>query len=326
MLNILTFVILVALILLFGWLATRAWHLKNAALKWLGAGLSGLLTLLLAALTVVIVIGFYKLNTAPYRYSVSSVKVAGTAEQIARGEKLAYICGDCHSSASVSTLPLDGSAGNFIAGGPPVGVVYAPNLTPGGPTHTWTDGEIIRAMREGVDNRTRPLIIMPSQVLHFWSDADAESLVAYLRSQPAIKRILPARDLNALAAVFVWTGLFPTAAQPPITQPVAMPALHTPEYGKYMVSGFGCTDCHGLNLAGTSGGFGPAGPNLTVIVPAWKESDFINVFRQGISPTGTAISNVMPWKTYAHVFTDDELKDAYQFLHGLTPIVTQPKK
>jgi mono/diheme cytochrome c family protein len=325
MVNILTFVILIALILLFGWLLTRAWRLKRPVLKWIGVGLFGLLTLLLVAVTAVSGIGFYRLNVAPYRYGLSSVKVAGTAEKLARGEKLAHICGDCHSTAGPGMLPLDGSPDNFLAGGPPLGLMYAPNLTSGGPTRQWTDGEIIRAIREGVDNRTRPLMIMPSQVLRYLSDADVEALVAYLRSTPAVDRPLPARDLNALAAVFIGAGIFPTAAQPPITQPQAMPAAHSREYGEYVVKSLGCTDCHGKNLAGGAGGFGPAGPNLTVVMPAWKESDFINIFRQGTLPSGRAVSDEMPWKTYARSLTDDELKDVYQFLHGLTPLAGPAK-
>ena len=31
-----------------------------------------------------------------------------------------------------------------------MGVLYATNLTPGGPLKDWTDGEIVRAIREGV--------------------------------------------------------------------------------------------------------------------------------------------------------------------------------
>jgi mono/diheme cytochrome c family protein len=320
MLNILTFSLLIALVILFGWLVTRAWRLKRAVVKWLGVGLAGLLTLLLVAITVVAGIGFYKLNVAPYRYSLSAVKVAGTEELIARGKRLAHLCADCHSSAGA--LPLDGSKDNMLAGGPPLGVIYAPNLTPGGPLRNWTDGEIIRALREGVDNRTRPLVFMPSQGLHGVSDADAEAMVAYLRSQPAVDRNLPARDLNVFAAVFIGSGMFPTSAQPPITQPVARPAAGTPEYGKYIVMNFGCPDCHGANLAGgAAGGFAPVGPNLTVIVPAWKEADFITVFRKGTDPSGIAIRETMPWKSYAQALSDDELKDAYQYLHSLTPIV-----
>ncbi len=60
---------------------------------------------------------------------------------------------------------------------------------------------------------------MPSSGFHDLSDADIQALVAYLRSQPPVERDLHRRKLPALAAVFLGSGMFPTSAQPLITQP-----------------------------------------------------------------------------------------------------------
>src|SRR5574341_849502 len=51
--------ILVVLIALFGFLATRAWKLKNVFLRWGGVVITGLLTVIPAALLVAALRGFY---------------------------------------------------------------------------------------------------------------------------------------------------------------------------------------------------------------------------------------------------------------------------
>jgi len=70
------------------------------------------------------------------------------------------------------------------------GTVTAPNVTPdyesgiGG----WTDGEKIRAIREGIDKHGRALFpMMPYKSYASMSDEDVESLVAYLNTLPPMK-------------------------------------------------------------------------------------------------------------------------------------------
>lgn len=320
--------VLVVLVVLLGWLATRAWGAKNAIVKWLGVVLAGLLTLIFALVTVVGLIGFYKLN-ARHANPVADVRVAGTPEQIARGEKFANFCAGCHSTTLKP--PLDGGQENFLSEGPPLvsATLYPTNLTPGGPLKDWSDGEIIRAIREGVDQDGRALIIMPSEVFHNMSDDDVQALVAYLRSQPAVQHDTPAKSFNVVGAVFIGAGLLPLNAQAPITEAiVAPPAGKTADYGQYLVSISGCRVCHGPDLAGGAvGGFGPPpGPNLTLSLPKWGESDFINTIRTGTDPTGKALNPVeMPWKEIGATYTDDELGAMYAYLHGLTPVEKPPE-
>lgn len=317
--NIGIIIVLIGLAALFGWLSSRAWRAKKAWIKWPGGILSGLLGLLFIAVTAVVLLGYYKLNTAPAVYTVSDVKVAMTQDQIARGERLAHICLDCHSSTD--QYPLDGGKGDMLAGGPPIGSIYAPNLTPGGPLQNWSDGEILRALREGIGKDGRPLIIMPSMAMHSMSDADAQAMVAFLRSQPAVQRDLPERNLSPLGAAFLGIGMFPTSAQTPITQPIVAPQTGTAAYGEYLAHAMGCADCHGKNFAGLpAGGLAPSGPNLTTIVPKWQQADFINLFRNGLDPSGRHISDQMPWRNYSSSFTDAELGDIYSFLHALSPV------
>lgn len=318
--NIIVVLILGFLAFLLGWLAWRAWHAKRGWLKWIGGILSSLVTLLLVLLLGVILLGFYRMNVPPYKYTDTSFASDLTPEQIALGERFVNGCADCHSTTG--SPPLDGSSANFLEDGPPLGVIYAPNLTPAGKLKDWSDVEIARAIREGVDKDGRPLYIMPSQAFHALSDADVAAIVAYIRSQPAVEHPTPERNLNFLAALMIGAGMVPSSAQPPITGPMVAPETGTAAYGEYISMSAGCRDCHGPNLEGGQPGMGPIGPNLTLIVPSWTEENFINVFRQGVGPGGSPISDDMPWKSYSKMFTDDQLKDLYTYLHGLQPLTS----
>jgi len=320
--------ILIVLIALFGFLATRAWKLKNAILKWGGVVIAGLLTLLPTALLVLGLIGFYKLN-GRYDNPVANLQVTGTAAQIARGEKLAQICTSCHTSNG--QLPLSGT--NFAAkfDFPPMGTLYAPNLTPSGDIQDWTDGEVIRAIREGVHKNGRSLLVMPAENFRNMSDDDVQALVAYLRSQPATGGPTPTNQFNLLGAVFMNLSDFRTAQQPVVS--VTAPQPGTPDYGKYMVDVIGCRSCHGDQLQGKvdNGQPGPPpGPNLTKIVPQWTEEQFMTFFNTGTLPGGGTVpmltlssgfsSPRMPWPEVRAVATDDELKAMYAYLHSLPPV------
>ncbi len=318
--NVISVLVLVVVVVLFAWLTQRAWAVHNAILRWIGAVLAGLITTVVALVTIVAVIGFIKLYT-PASNPASDIQVAKNADQIARGQKLANICAGCHSTTG--NPPLDGGTNNYMG---PLGSLYPPNLTPAGPLKDWTDGQIIRAVREGVDNAGHPLLVMPSDQFHSMSDTDVQSLVAYLRSQPAMPHDTPPVSPNLLGAVIIGLGVFPTSQQPPITQPVTAPPDGTAEHGQYLVNISGCHACHGADLTGGNpSGFTPVGPNLTVLIPKWSQADFIKEMRTGVDPTGHVLSSQMPWKAFSATYSDAELGDIYKYLHGLTP-TSKPAK
>ncbi len=315
--NILILILVAALAALFFWLAARAGRIRSRWASWPLRILAGLVGLVFTAFFVLAVIGYARLNAPGARPQSASIPVTASPAKVDAAGKRLVLCAGCHSSTGAP--PLDGSKGNFFSegGGPPFGVLYAPNLTPGGPLKDWSDAEIIRAIREGVDNKGRPLVIMPSASFHYLSDEDVQALVAALRAQPAVRRDLPARSLSPVAAAVLGSGVFPTSAQPPITSPVQTPPLGTAEYGQYITRAMACQDCHGPNMTGASGGFGPSAPNARAIVKNWSEADFLRFFREGKDPTGRAISDEnMPWKDYSKALTVEELKSVYLFLHG----------
>lgn len=319
---------LVAVIALFGFLVTRAWKLKNAFLKWGGVVITSLLTLIGVALLGLVLRGFAMLNQQ-YANPVADIQVARTEAQIARGEQLAHNCVSCHSPGDA--LPLSGVDFLVKFDLPPLGMLYAPNLTLGGSIDDWTDGEVVRAIREGIHKNGRSLLVMPANNYRHLSDDDVQAIVAYLRSQPPTGSPTPTNQFNLLGALFLNLSDF-RHAQTPVSN-VTAPPPGTEAYGKYMVDILGCRDCHGDQLQGRvdDGTPGPTpGPNLTKTVPFWTEAQFMTFFSTGQYPNGSTVPILtlpsgfseprMPWPEVRAATTDDELKAMYAYLHSLPPV------
>ncbi len=305
--NLVSLVVLIALVVLCGWLAKRAWGSKRAILKWAGVILAGLVTLVFALVTVVALIGFVKVYLPP-AYAAPLIKVAGTSEQIARGQQIvSETCAGCHSTTG--HLPLSGGKDMAAEIGLPVGTLVPYNLTPGGPLKSWTDGDIWRAIREGVNPNGQTLVMMNAiGDPRFLSDDDLQAVIAYLRSQPAVQNETPPESVSLVGLLLVGGGLVP--GTPPVTGMVAAPLRGaTAAYGKYVVDYIGCRGCHGENLTGNTG-LGPHGPNLTTVLPTWSQDKFIQYIRGGTNAD---------MQQYVHM-DDVELAAIYQYLHGLTPI------
>ncbi|MFN8474745.1 MAG: cytochrome c [Anaerolineae bacterium] len=315
-----TFLLFLIPFLIFAALTVLALRISRPVLKWITVVLAGFLTVVFGLATVLGAIALVKLNTAQPN-PVSAIKASASPQDLARMQRYAVLCGDCHSSNH--TAVLDGGTESVVPDF--LATIYAPNLTPGGDLKNWSDGEIVRAIREGVDRDGKPLIVMPSESFRNMSDADVAALVAYLRSQPPVNHETSPKAIAALGLLLAGAGQVETSVQPPITQPIAgAPQGVTLEYGKYMTDILGCRDCHGADLAGGApGGNGPPpGPNLTVLVPKWSEADFLKTIRTGTDPTGHQLDpDAMPWQSFNKALTDDELRALYMYLHSLPPTV-----
>jgi mono/diheme cytochrome c family protein len=315
--NILVMLILLAVAILFFWLAVRAGRIRRAYLRWPLQILAGLVGLVVAVFLIAASIGYYRINVPPEPVQAADIQTSLSSDQKAVAEGKASLCVGCHSTTG--RLPLDGGKEDFL--GMPLGTLYAPNLTPGGDLKDWSDGQVIRAIREGIDDEGHPLLVMPTVSFHNLSDKDVQMVVAYLRTQPAVDHGVPERSLTPLVAAMMGVGMFPTAAQPAITAPIVAPPLGTAEYGKYITLAYGCQDCHGPDMTGVpAGGFGPSGPNLTEIMPQWSEANFLQLFNDGKDPSGRLVDKKnMPWNEYGQGLSQEELKSVYLYLHGLPP-------
>ena len=304
--------VVVVVVVSCGWLAGRAWRAKRRLVKWIGAPLAGLVALVGTAVLVAALVGYWKLNRR-YDNPVSTISVVMTPERIERGARFGEMCAGCH--AADEEPPMEGN--DFLADedAPPIGTFYAPNLTP---THlsSWTDGEIIRAIREGIHKDGRSLLIMPAKAFRNLSDDDVASIVAYLRTQPPVEPDTPRPRLNLLGALMV--NLAPIfEAQEPITQPIlAPPAGATPEYGEYLVS-YSCTMCHGEDLGGN---VDFKAPSLIAVATTWSDEDFLEFFETGVRPNGVAVDgDQMPWKELRGFLLDDDFRAVYSHLQQRFP-------
>jgi len=314
--NIAGLLVIIALAVLFGWLVWRAWRAKNVAVKWIGTILSGLLTLVLVAISVLALVGLVKMNTRRGN-PVREIQIEGTAEQVSRGEHLANaFCVDCHSLNG--EFPMTGGRDLAKDLPMPLGNFVSVNLTPAGPLKDWSDGEILRVLREGVDRNGRPLVIMANTNVRYMSNEDLESVIAFMRSQPAVENQTPEPPdkPNLLAAILLGAGLLPEG-QAPVTGTITAPPKEVnAEYGKYVVSYQDCTSCHGPDLnGGRQGQMAPIGPSLRV-VKGWTQEQFLNTFRTGVDPNGLVLKDPMPWKAIGRL-DEVELGALYMYLKSL---------
>lgn len=315
--NILGWLTILAIAIVFAWLTWRLWRVKRVWVKWLGSVLAGLLTLIFLALTGIVGRGLWMIYASPPFSPAPTLTVDGTTEQLARGEHLALsLCAGCHSQND--DLPLSGGRDVGTDSPVPIGELTSFNLTPGGPLQGWTDGEIFRVIRQGVDRKGRRLIAMSNIPVRRLSDDDITAVIAYLRSQPAVPSTRKEGDYpNLLLAFFAGANLVPPAPGPIEGVVMAPPKGPTAEFGKYVLSYNDCDSCHGPNYTGgTAGGLTPVGPPLR-IVKGWTRDQFITTLRTGVDPYGHQLNpDKMFWKNYRNL-DDDELAGIYEYLHGL---------
>jgi hypothetical protein len=92
MLNIFGLVMFIATAALLVWSSIRAWEVKNNFFKWGGVSLTALLAAPASFVSVLTIAGLLKLHARSV--PVPDFKVAGTAEQIQRGQAIANsFCG-----------------------------------------------------------------------------------------------------------------------------------------------------------------------------------------------------------------------------------------
>lgn len=312
--NILILLILLALAVLFAWLAWRAWRARRGILKWGGTVLSAVFILVFTLLTILTVIGMLKLY-APRGNPVIAFKVESTPELIARGEHVArVVCSACHTLEG--DLPLSGGKNLSEDIGLPLGNFTSANLTPAGRIKDWSDGELLRAIREGTNPSGHLMAIMSSNTFYELSEQDIRAVIAYLRSQPPVTNDTPKESFTILAVLFAGAGMLPIKPVPPSAFVVSPPKGPTAEYGAYIVRYLDCALCHGKDLGGGKGGLVPAGPSLRV-VQQWTQAQFITTLRTGVNPTGRALDpDQMPWKYFGKL-DDEELVALHTYLTSL---------
>jgi mono/diheme cytochrome c family protein len=288
----------------------------------------------------------------PAQRPPSAEKIEATPERLARGRYLGEHvadCAGCHSDHLTTygfpVKPGTEGTGGYIfdkkIGFP--GVVAAQNITPD-PTDglgKWTDGEILRALREGVDRNGDAIFpMMPWQHLRNLSDEDAKSIVVYLRTLEPLPNHVPDKKLDFPVNYIV--KFLPKPLDAPVQGP---DRKDTVAYGKYLSRIGGCYECHTphdehntmIEAQGFSGGWEMAGPwgrnvtaNLTPDPDNYMghatKAEFIgrfhafaniNAANAPAAPPGR--NTVMPWLAFSGM-TDEDLGAIYDYLKTLPPV------
>jgi hypothetical protein len=192
----------------------------------------------------------YLLLRRPSSAPPSKITVAMTPSNIERGEYLFTTlldCDGCHSQRDFSRLGGPVVAGGRAKGGPMAleglpGEVNAPNITPDKETGigSWTDGEKIRAIREGISKDGHMLFpLMPYSGYRYMSDEDSQALVAYMNTLPPVRNYVPHSNIKFFVSMMV------KGVPAPVTR--AIPPVDPDGgeiYGEYLVSIAGCEECH----------------------------------------------------------------------------------
>ena len=279
-------------------------------------------------------------TTAP-----STIRVELTAERLQRGKYIFETlssCEDCHSRRDISRFsgPIEpGTAGRGFVWPPELGLpgkLVSPNITSDVETGigSWTDGDILRAFREGVSKDGRALFpFMPYQHFREMSDEDAYSVVAYLRRLPPIKSKMSVSEMNFPV------NLFMKFAPKPVNGAVKAPdKANRLEYGKYLVTVAGCGICHtkmekgdpieGMEFAGGEEfNMGPwmarsanISPDPETGIGKWSEDKFVAKFKgyanltyESAPKTVQANFTVMPWMAFSQL-TEDDLRAIFTYL------------
>jgi mono/diheme cytochrome c family protein len=324
--NILIFLVLLALTIGAGWLTWKAVRAKRLWVKIAGGLGAGLLTLILAAVTFAGGKGVAMLYF-PGAPAAPALTVAGMPEQIARGEYLVNIsCVGCHSAPGpdgkpTRQPPLSGGYDlTGVEGFGFIGQMTPENLTPGGKLADYSDGEIFRALRHGVSKDGRALAMMSLMPYRQLSDEDTEAIVAYLRSLPPVETTLPTGDnINFIGAAMAGAGMFGTVPEPD-TEVITAPVQGaTADYGKYVATFGECRGCHGPDMTGTpETSVSPAIPNPRPLVSELTLEQFVEMMRTGVRPGSSPFPDNMPWEN-ASKMTDDDLAALYAYLTAPAP-------
>jgi mono/diheme cytochrome c family protein len=316
-------------------------------LKAVGAAV-GILILGLAA-----AVGWLALRS-PASRPPTTEKIEATPARLARGAYLAEHVADCFGCHSdhlsdrfgLPIRPGTKGQGGFVfdekAGVP--GILCAQNITPDNEAGlgNWSDGEVLRAMREGIDRKGRALFpMMPYPAFLQMSDEDAKSIVVYLRTLPAVRHSVPAKKINFPVNLFIKS--VPKPVDGPVTAPQDAQDHHA--YGKYLVRIAGCVNCHtphdshGKPIPGQefSGGWTMLGPwgrvvsaNITPEEKTWlgkaNKAEFVGRFKAFASfdalnspPADKGRNTVMPWLAFSGM-TEQDLGAIYDYLKTIRPI------
>jgi mono/diheme cytochrome c family protein len=282
----------------------------------------------------------------------SAITVGTSPAQIARGKYIYLVsdCNGCHSKMNEKLYdnpPVEGMevAGRLFPDPGLPGTIIAANITPDKETGigNWTDGEKIRAIREGISRDGHALFpLMPYSNFRHMSDDDVQSLVAYLNTLQPVKNPLPATKIAFPVSLMI------KGVPSPVTEPVRTPDRSNQQlYGEYLVALGSCETCHTpanrgqidpLKRFGGGRRFG-AGDHLVVsanITPdkqtgigdwdldRWQERFYKHKLHAGKPRVDAELEkfSIMPWDNLSQLPPED-LEAIYVYLRSRPTVVNK---
>jgi mono/diheme cytochrome c family protein len=305
-----------------------------------GALLLTFIILLLAAFALA-----YLFLALPKTSTPSNAKIVATPEKLVRGEYLARHvvgCVVCHGTRDWTRFsgPLKpGSEGGGSVFDIGIASLHAPNITPAG-IGDWSDGELIRAVTEGVSRDGRALFpLMPYDNYRTMAPDDLEAIVSYVRS---LKPIAIAPPVPKTTIKFPLNLIVRTIPGPAALAPRPDPVTDRIAYGKYVATIASCGHCHtpqdgemkGRDFAGGQPFPLPGGrvqfsanitPDQRTGIGSWTEQQFVDRFQINArldDETMKAQSGhrtEMPWRDYAGM-TREDLSAIYLYLRTVPAV------
>lgn len=269
--------------------------------KWAGHALALVLLLVTAALaTVEIAAG----QIIAKRYVAEERAFAvPVSANVAEGERIARSRG-CY----------DGCHGKGAGGQQMMGLVAA-NLTR--KAREYSDTDLERVIRQGVRPDGTSVFLMSSDSFSYLSDEDLGHVIAFLRSlpedpnDPGLRSVsfMPRMFLAAMTHLNGW-NVSAASRISKDTPPELTPRDAPPEaFGRYLAFST-CTECHGLDLFGSSDGM----PDL-MITSSYSADEFRRLMSTGESLDGRdlGLMSEMGARRFTH-FAEAEVSAIYAYL------------
>jgi cytochrome c553 len=274
----------------------------------------------LIAIIAIISFGNSKINKT-YNIQITSISIPTDSAKIALGQHLANVqgCTDCHGGDLSGQIMIDE---------PPMGKISAANLTggQGGIGNHYTDDDWVKAIRHGVRQDDKSLMIMPSAAYSELSKEDLSALIAYLKTVPPVDNVLPTREVGIIAKVICFFNPRELLSAEKVNHQMLFSEKPTPGvtaiYGNYLANT--CRYCHGQDLSGGLKIGGPDVPPSANLTPHpteglnnWSRADFAKAITEGIRPDGSQISPEMP--LFGKAMSEDEVSALWLYLQSLPP-------
>lgn len=282
----------------------------------------------------------------------TEINIDLTEERIARGKYLAnhvWVCMECHSQKNDHFYSEPVKPGTEGMGGllfdSEFGEIYASNITPYEIDH-WTDGELVRAITEGVNKNGDALFPFHPYTLYGSKDVeDVYSVIAYLRTLPSIHNDVPKRNTK------LWANIMVRFMPKPSEYQAKPDPKNTVAYGEYLAGV--CSRCHTPQIHGKpdpnkffAGGLdhplsddeiirsSNLTPDMETGIGNKSKENFIGIFKAFDSDDAKEIlipegekeaDSAMPWTQFAGM-TKEDLGAIYDYLQTLPPIKNRVEK